>query len=62
VFLETTVNPDLVERVARDAGVQVGAPLYGDSVGEPGSGAEDYVGMMEANVDAIVTALGGRAR
>lgn len=59
VFVETTVNPDLAQRVARDAGVEVGDPLYGDSVGEPGSGADDYVGMMRANVEAIVSGLGG---
>lgn len=59
VFVESTVNPDLIERVALDAGVEVGDPLYGDSVGEPGSGADDYLGMMRANVDAIVAGLGG---
>lgn len=62
VFLESTVNPDLIERVARDAGVAVGEPLYGDSVGPPGSGAEDYEGMMRANADAIVAGLGGDTR
>lgn len=61
IFLETTVNPDLTERVAQDAGVEVGQPLYGDSLGEEGSGAEDYLGMMRANADAIVTGLGGDA-
>lgn len=62
IFVETTINPALIERVARDAGVDVGDPLYGDSVGEPGSGAEDYVGMMRANVGAITSALGGERR
>lgn len=57
VFVETTVNPDLAQRVARDAGVEVGDPLYGDSVGEPGSGADDYMGMMRANVESIVAGL-----
>lgn len=57
VFVETTVNPRLMERVAADAGVRVGAPLYGDSLGEPGSGADSYLGMMRANTDAIVEAL-----
>lgn len=60
VFFETTVNPGLAERVARDAGVALADPLYGDSVGEPGSGAADYIGMMEANVRSIVSALGGQ--
>jgi manganese/iron transport system substrate-binding protein len=59
VFFETTINPALAERVASDADVSLGDPLYGDSVGEPGSGADDYVGMMEANARAIVAALGG---
>ncbi|MGI9015490.1 MAG: metal ABC transporter substrate-binding protein [Euzebya sp.] len=59
IFLETTVNPALIEQVARDAGVAVGEPLYGDSVGAEGSGAEDYAGMMRANVRAIVAGLGG---
>jgi ABC-type Zn uptake system ZnuABC Zn-binding protein ZnuA len=57
VFVESTVNPAVIERIADDAGVEVGAPLYGDSVGEPGSGAEDYLGMMRANVAALVEGL-----
>jgi manganese/iron transport system substrate-binding protein len=59
VFVETTVNPRLMERVARDAGVAVGEPLYGDSVGSPGSGADTYIGMMRANTRSIVRGLGG---
>lgn len=58
IFVETTIDHRLVERVAREADVEVGDPLYGDSVGPPGSGAEDYAGMMHANVDALVAGLG----
>jgi ABC-type Zn uptake system ZnuABC Zn-binding protein ZnuA len=58
VFVESTVNPSVIERIAADAGVQVGEPLYGDSVGGEGSGAEDYHGMMRANVRALVDGLG----
>lgn len=61
VFVETTINPRLMERVATDAGVQVGTPLYGDSVGEEGSGAEDYIGMMLTNARSIAAGLGGEA-
>jgi ABC-type Zn uptake system ZnuABC Zn-binding protein ZnuA len=57
VFVEATVNRAVIDRVAADAGVEVGRPLYGDSVGEPGSGAETYVDMMRANVDALVDGL-----
>ncbi len=60
VFFETTINSALAERVAKDADVALADPLYGDSVGEPGSGADDYIGMMESNVRSIVAALGGQ--
>ncbi|MER3456566.1 MAG: ABC transporter substrate-binding protein [candidate division GAL15 bacterium] len=57
VFVETTLNPKLMERVAREAGVRVGEKLYGDSLGPPGSDADTYVKMMRHNVRAIVEAL-----
>ncbi len=57
VFVETTVNPAVMHRIAEDAGAAVGDPLYGDSLGPPGSGADDYVGMMRANVEALVDGL-----
>lgn len=57
IFVETTVNPDVVMQVAREAGVEIGEPLYGDSVGPPGSGADTYVGMLRANMRAIVAGL-----
>jgi ABC-type Zn uptake system ZnuABC Zn-binding protein ZnuA len=60
VFVEETVNRAVIERIAADAGAEVGSPLYGDSVGQPGSGAETYVEMMRANVDALVEGLAGR--
>ncbi len=57
VFVETTISPKLMERVAREAGVRIGGRLYGDSLGPPGSGAETYLGMMRHNVRVIVEAL-----
>lgn len=59
VFVETTVNPKLMQRVARDAGIGVGEPLYGDALGGPGSGADDYLGMMRSNTERIVAGLLG---
>lgn len=59
VFIETTINPKLMQRIAVDAKVRVGRPLYGDSVGAPGSGADTYVGMMRSNLRAIVDGLVG---
>jgi ABC-type Zn uptake system ZnuABC Zn-binding protein ZnuA len=57
IFFETTVNRAVIDRIAADADVEVGRPLYGDSVGEPGSGADSYVGMMRANVEALLDGL-----
>lgn len=57
VFVETTINPKLMERVAREAGVRIGEKLYGDSLGPAGSDADTYVKMMRHNVRAIVEVL-----
>jgi ABC-type Zn uptake system ZnuABC Zn-binding protein ZnuA len=59
VFTETTINPRLMRRIAADAGVAIGPPLYGDSVGPSGSGADTYLGMMRANTLAVVQGLTG---
>jgi len=58
VFTESTVNPKLAEQVARDTGIRL-VRLYTGSLGEAGSGAETYIGMMRYNVRAIVEALKG---
>jgi ABC-type Zn uptake system ZnuABC Zn-binding protein ZnuA len=59
VFVETSVNPRLIEQVARGANVKVAGPLYSDSVGPTDSPAATYVGMVTENVRMIVEALGG---
>ncbi|MCB9506100.1 MAG: zinc ABC transporter substrate-binding protein [Myxococcales bacterium] len=59
VFIETSVNPSLVQRVAQEAGVTLAGPLYSDSLGLPGTPAGTMVGMFAENVRIIVTALGG---
>ena len=57
VFVETTVNPALMLRIAEETGIRVGAPLFGDSVGPPDSGADTYLGMMRANTRAVAEGL-----
>ena len=65
IFAETSVSDRAVRAVlegANDRGGDVrisGDKLYSDALGAPGSGAEDYVGTILANVHAIVRALGG---
>lgn len=61
LFVETTVNPNLIRRIAAESGASIGGTLYSDSLGPPGSGAESYVGMIVHNTRTIVNALGGTA-
>jgi ABC-type Zn uptake system ZnuABC Zn-binding protein ZnuA len=60
VFVETSVNPALIEQVARETGVEVAGPLYSDSIGAKESPAGTFVGTMSENVRMITEALGGK--
>ena len=62
IFVETSVNPAAIRRVAEDAGVKVGGELYSDAMGNPGEmrGGFDtgtYDGMVRYNLKTIVGAL-----
>ncbi|MGC2576039.1 MAG: zinc ABC transporter substrate-binding protein [Terrimicrobiaceae bacterium] len=62
IFVETSVNPAAIRRVAEDAGVKVGGELYSDAMGNPGEmrGGFDtgtYDGMLRYNLKTIVGAL-----
>jgi len=57
IFVETSVNPEMIQQIAADAGVEVGGELYSDSMGEKGSAGETYIGMMRENVLKIVEAM-----
>jgi zinc/manganese transport system substrate-binding protein/manganese/iron transport system substrate-binding protein len=57
IFTEASINPKLEEQLAKEAGVKVVANLYGDNLGEAGSGADTYIGMMETDTRLIVEAL-----
>ncbi len=57
IFAESSVNPKLATTLANDAGVQIVDDLYGDSLGEPGSGADTVDGMLLANAHKIAAAL-----
>jgi ABC-type Zn uptake system ZnuABC Zn-binding protein ZnuA len=57
IFTEASLNPALEEELASQAGVKVVSNLYGDSLGEPGSGADTYIGFMETDTRLIVEGL-----
>ncbi|MDE2861654.1 MAG: metal ABC transporter substrate-binding protein [Chloroflexota bacterium] len=56
VFSETTVSGRLPEAVARETGAEF-AQLYADSLGERGSPAGTYLGMVRTNVEVMVGVL-----
>lgn len=58
VFPQVGENPAIMERIARDTGATVGEALYVDSLGEPGSPAGTYAGMLRANAEAVADGLG----
>ncbi len=60
IFAEKTINPRLIETVAREAKVKVAVrELYADGLGEKGT-AQTYQGMLIANTRTIVEGLGGK--
>jgi manganese/iron transport system substrate-binding protein len=57
LFVATTVNPELAERIAEDTGTEL-VYLYSGSLSEPGGPADSYLALMRYNVSAIVETLG----
>jgi manganese/zinc/iron transport system substrate-binding protein len=62
IFVETSVNPAAIRRVAEDAGVKIGGELYSDAMGNPGEmrasfDTGTYEGMVRYNLTTIVNAL-----
>jgi ABC-type Zn uptake system ZnuABC Zn-binding protein ZnuA len=57
IFAENVSNSNIMETVAREAGVELAPTLYTDALGESGSEGENYIAMMRYNVTTIVTAL-----
>ena len=55
VFSEAQFGPELVDTVAREAGVVVESDLYNDSLGDPP--VDTYEGLIRWDVDKVVAAL-----
>ena len=54
IFPESSLSAKVADAIARQTGASADYTLYGDTLGPEGSGAETYVGMEEANADAMV--------
>ena len=57
VFIESTVNPKVLEQIAKDNGIVIGGKLYSDSIGNRESPAPSYIKMLEYNTNTIVSGL-----
>ncbi len=57
VFIESTINPKLMEQLAADNRVVIGGKLYADSLGDQDSPASTYIDMLRHNTSTIVKAL-----
>jgi manganese/zinc/iron transport system substrate-binding protein len=64
VFIETTINPRTIQAVIdaaaeRGHDVRIGAELYSDAMGAPGTIGGTYIGMIYENTVNVVRELGG---
>lgn len=62
IFVESSVSPATIQRIAKDAGVRVGGELFSDAMGTPGQMEHGYdlgtyEGMIKHNLTTIVGAL-----
>lgn len=57
VFIESTINPKLLQVLAKDNQVVIGGSLYADSLGDPDSPGGTYLGMLKHNAQTIAEGL-----
>lgn len=57
VFIETSVNPKLLEQISSETDAKIGGTLYSDSIGNEGTTEGTYIGAVKHNVNTIVNAL-----
>lgn len=57
VFIESTVNPKMLQQLASSNDITIGGSLYSDSIGGKDSDAPSYLTMLKYNTDVIVKAL-----
>lgn len=57
IFVESSINPRMMQQLAEEAGVVIGGSLYSDSMGAEGTAGATYIGMMRENVLKIISGL-----
>ena len=61
VFPESALSKDLESALSREAGVELGEPLFTDSLGPEGGSASSYLGMMRENTRRLAAGMSGGA-
>ena len=62
IFPESSLSSKVADAIARQTGASAEYSLYGDTLGPEGSGGETYVGMEDANAEAMVRGFTGGER
>jgi ABC-type Zn uptake system ZnuABC Zn-binding protein ZnuA len=62
IFPEESLNPDVAEALADQTGITAQYHLYGDTLGPGDSRGGSYLGMEQANADAMVRGFSGGER
>jgi len=62
IFPESSLSPNVADAIARQTGAQFGEALYGDTLGPPGSSGSTYLGMEQANAEAMARGFTGGRR
>jgi len=57
IFIESTINPAMIQQIAKDNDIQIGGELFADSLGEPEGEGGTYYDMLKHNTDVIVSGL-----
>jgi ABC-type Zn uptake system ZnuABC Zn-binding protein ZnuA len=59
VFVETSVNPKLLEQLALETNAKIGGMLFSDSIGAEGEEGDSFISAFQFNVNTIVKGLTG---
>jgi ABC-type Zn uptake system ZnuABC Zn-binding protein ZnuA/ABC-type Mn2+/Zn2+ transport system permease subunit len=62
IFPESSLSSKVVDAIANQTGASADYTLFGDTLGPEGSGGATYIGMEEANADAMVRGFTGGER
>jgi ABC-type Zn uptake system ZnuABC Zn-binding protein ZnuA len=57
IFMESTINPKILQQIAKDNNIVIGGELYADSLGDKDSPAKTYLEMLKYNADTIFEGL-----